>query len=144
MQLHYAFLLALLASPTAFACSCSPAESYEQQYAAASSVAVVRIVSAHLGNYTPETIYDEHGKVDKPEAAVLATAEVAEQIKGHLSSPSLIVSPQPGKPCYKAVEVGQTYVVFSSGDWPILHSWCNPLPLLEQIPPALLATWRGR
>jgi len=144
MKALLARAFALLASPAAFACSCGFPESYEQQYAAATDVAVIRIVAAHLGNYTPETLYDEHGKVYRPEAAVLATGEVTEQIKGHLASPSLVVSTRPGKSCHKAIEVGQTYVVFTSGDWPILQSWCDPLPLLEQIPPELLVRWRGR
>ena len=143
MKIRCALLVTLLASPSAYACSCGTPESLEQQYAAAKNVAVVVIVSAHLGNYTPDTIYDEKGKVHQSQEAVLSTAEVMERLKGDLKSPSLVVSPPPGKPCYEAIEVGQTYVVFASEHWPILHSWCRRLPLLHDVPRELLTSWRG-
>ena len=135
--------LTLLLGSEAVASSCGPLLPPDARFEAAQNVAIVRVVSAQVGSYTPEGLYGDKGKIERPMDAVVATAEVVEQLKGYVLSPSLIISRPPGLSGHVPIIVGQTYVVFAESGWSIQHTACHPLPLLHTIEPSLRETWRG-
>ena len=144
MKAFLALVVFLLAPFPALACSCGQPETLTQRFRSASAVAVVRVVSANPGEYEQPGLYSETGKIKVRQRAIFGRAKVMEQLKGVVRSPTLIIARPPDSPCSVPLVVGQTYVVFATGGWPINHSFCSSQPLLQHVSPVLVQRWRGR
>jgi len=85
---------------------------------------------------------DGSPEFDGPIAVVVAEAEIVEQLKGDMHQAVSIITPAKGHKCHNSIEVGNSYVVFSLGLWPVIIPDGAPV-LLEDVSPDVLSLWRN-
>ena len=134
-------LLTLLLTSAANA-ACGPGDPADVQYKEAFAVAIVRVLSVQLDTQPLIYIDGESPMLDGPIPVLVAETEILEQLKGEFSGPVSIIVPAPGHKCHASIDVGQTYVVFSPGLWPVIAPDGVPL-LLQHVPPRILSQWRN-